>query len=58
MSIFGGREAHREQTRTYDDLTLRKHAAIERNTNALAELKVVAALDDLADTFKGSGRNG
>lgn len=58
MSIFGSGPSHREQTRTYDALSVKKHAALERNNNALAELKVAAALDDLADTFKGSGRNG
>lgn len=57
MSIFGHRAHQREQTSSYDELTEKKRVALAKNTNALAELKVAAALDSLAETFKGTGTN-
>jgi hypothetical protein len=58
MSIFGYRAHQREQTTSYDELTAKKRVALAKNTNALAELKVAAALDSLTETFKGASGNG
>ena len=58
MALFGHRPTRAEQTQKYEDLTSRKRTAIALNKNALAELKVAAALDNIADAFKGAGRNG
>lgn len=56
--MLGHRPSRVEQTQRYEDLTARKRAAIALNKNALAELKVAAALDNLADTFRGPDHNG